>query len=436
MRPTSIRRSTASSKAASAASGSSTSRPASRAKWLRVPQGTQTKGRSRSIATAATTPSEPSPPATPRASASASRASSARSSPCRRTCTRTPSFPAASQSSSSPGRPLPECGLTRRKPDTSDAAVASLDEAEERVADESGREHEQQNGSIARLDERPQGTVEAYRLLRVVLVRRLQEERTDQGEDDEASKQPERADARKPSPLRLLHLACRPLLLELLRERAVGIEEAGGDEGHAGECDDPATRRPFEHPRCHFPLLHNLLAALVPAVEQLHCDERQHSIDGRAPEVTCTLREPFHPVALVCAVEDRLDETPERVASESKRERGDQKHAVALAGHDCECALAARRRAQVRQRDRARQDAYQAERDALCDDADTRDVPEPRAMGRAPRDVPSTLDGIIDTCRPHAAVIPRPRPWRTSGFSPAPEDQASDREAESERAER
>ena len=62
--PTSIRPSMPSLRASSAAIGSAGSSPRSRAKWLRVPAGTQTNGRSCASAAAATVASDPSPPAT------------------------------------------------------------------------------------------------------------------------------------------------------------------------------------------------------------------------------------------------------------------------------------------------------------------------------------------------------------------------------------
>ena len=65
----SMRRSTAAPKASRAATTSSRSRPRSRAKWLRVPAGTQTRGTSAAIATLATSACEPSPPAMPITSA-------------------------------------------------------------------------------------------------------------------------------------------------------------------------------------------------------------------------------------------------------------------------------------------------------------------------------------------------------------------------------
>src|SRR6266516_4617965 len=85
-RPTSTLCSFVLSKAASAANGSSRSRPRSLAKWLRVPNGTTTKGRSRSIAIWATGAREPSPPATPSGPSGAVRAISAGSSSGPRRC--------------------------------------------------------------------------------------------------------------------------------------------------------------------------------------------------------------------------------------------------------------------------------------------------------------------------------------------------------------
>ena len=74
--PTSIRPSMPSLRASRAAIGSAGSSPRSRAKWLRVPAGTQTNGRSCASAAAATVASDPSPPATASASAPSARASS------------------------------------------------------------------------------------------------------------------------------------------------------------------------------------------------------------------------------------------------------------------------------------------------------------------------------------------------------------------------
>src|SRR5215210_51592 len=65
MRPTSTRRSSwLAWTASSARSGRVRSSPRSRAKWLSVPVGTTTRGKSHSTATPATAATDPSPPAT------------------------------------------------------------------------------------------------------------------------------------------------------------------------------------------------------------------------------------------------------------------------------------------------------------------------------------------------------------------------------------
>lgn len=73
--PRSTRAGSPSHDALKARTGSRMSRPRSRAKWLRVPAGTTTNGRSASAATAATAATVPSPPATPRTCAPSWRAS-------------------------------------------------------------------------------------------------------------------------------------------------------------------------------------------------------------------------------------------------------------------------------------------------------------------------------------------------------------------------
>src|SRR4051812_17738955 len=102
-------------KASRAASGSHRSRPASRAKWLRVPKGTQTNAAPASIAAAATGASDPSPPAIPTMSAPERRASARRSSPGARRWGSIPRWRAASASSPAPGPPRPARGLISRK---------------------------------------------------------------------------------------------------------------------------------------------------------------------------------------------------------------------------------------------------------------------------------------------------------------------------------
>lgn len=114
--PRSTRRSTASPKASSAAAGSSRSSPRSRAKWVRVPAGTQTKGSPCRRATSATTAWQPSPPATPSTSAPSATACSASS---RRSSSRPPGWPstrARSPSRDEVAAPLPDKGSSRSTP--------------------------------------------------------------------------------------------------------------------------------------------------------------------------------------------------------------------------------------------------------------------------------------------------------------------------------
>ena len=94
------------------------SSPRSRAKWLRVPYGMTTKGRSRSTATEATLATVPSPPAAPSTSASAERASSTTSSPSASRRTSIPRERAAAASSSALGLSVPAPGLISRTPVT------------------------------------------------------------------------------------------------------------------------------------------------------------------------------------------------------------------------------------------------------------------------------------------------------------------------------
>ena len=112
--PMSIERSRPAVKASRAPTTSWRSTPRSRAKWLRVPAGTQTKGRPCADATAATTAIEPSPPATPSASAPRSTASvtkAARSWPGWRMTGSIPSSRARRSSDSRVAVPPPERGL-------------------------------------------------------------------------------------------------------------------------------------------------------------------------------------------------------------------------------------------------------------------------------------------------------------------------------------
>src|SRR4051794_34462573 len=74
----------------------------------------------------------------------------------------------------------------RADPSGGDVAVARVEEAVRGVADESGRGEPEEPGAVARARELLQRAVEADRVLRVVVERRLDDEDADQAEDDAA----------------------------------------------------------------------------------------------------------------------------------------------------------------------------------------------------------------------------------------------------------
>src|SRR4051812_38234248 len=96
-----------------------------------------------------------------------------------------------------------------------DVAVARVDEAVGPVRDQSGGSQPEQVRPVARVGELLQRTVEADGLLRVVVQRRIDRERADQPEDDEARAVPR--DARACAP----RAVAAPLVLELPRDPAV-----------------------------------------------------------------------------------------------------------------------------------------------------------------------------------------------------------------------
>src|SRR5215217_720861 len=129
IRPTSTRRSLwLDAKASRAARGRARSNPRSRAKWLSVPVGTTTRGKSRSTTTPATAATVPSPPATasdPEPSSAASRAACPASSPGSSTRTPIERSRAAPVRLSARAAALPAAGLIIRQQEVTLASATS-----------------------------------------------------------------------------------------------------------------------------------------------------------------------------------------------------------------------------------------------------------------------------------------------------------------------
>src|SRR4029450_7773065 len=109
-------------------------------------------------------------------------------------------------------------------------AITSIDQTVEPVAKQTSCRKTEQVRAIGGIGQLLQRSVEADRLLGVVLDRCLDDEDADQGENDPPREVPRDSGPSAPFTFRLAHLARAPLVLKLLRQPTVGIPEARADD--------------------------------------------------------------------------------------------------------------------------------------------------------------------------------------------------------------
>ena len=114
------------------------------------------------------------------------------------------------------------------------------------------------------------------------------------------------------------------VLAELLRKGPIEVEHAGADHGQARGSDEPPAQRPVEDPRRQLGLVVPLAAPLVRVEHELGAEEREPAVETGTRHVRDPFRRALALARLELPSEHGENESPDRVARQAHRERGQE----------------------------------------------------------------------------------------------------------------